>query len=350
MYKDAFVKITDFYGTNLQKSPEDIFCVLKNIIPFDSGFITLSGEITYKYNAGSEYRETITENLAIQNSPFGNITIQRNKKFTEDEKTVFKTCAAIIANLIKDIELSKIINMQVQALQEGILEKNKAYKTEKNKNDILSNFSHELRTPLTAIISSSELLSGEIFGTLNEKQLEYVNDIRISGLHLLGMINDILDMTKLENHSMKLNKTEFEITRAVDEVCNIIKPLAEKKKIEIIKNCTGNCELFADYTKIQQILFNLITNAVKYTPEGGRVEIFAERKKKFIEIKVKDNGIGIDKKFHKKIFEKFMQIEHLKNSNGLGLTITKELVKLHNGSIEVESTPQKGSVFTVKLP
>ena len=350
MYKDAFVKITDFYDTNLQKSPEDIFCVLKNIIPFDSGFITLSGEITYKYNAGYECRETITENLAIQNSPFGNITIQRNKKFTKDEKTLFKTCASIIANLIKDIELSKIINIQVQALQEGILEKNKAYKTEKNKNDILSNFSHELRTPLTAIISSSELLSGEIFGTLNEKQLEYVNDIRISGLHLLGMINDILDMTKLENHSMKLNKTEFEISRAVDEVCNIIKPLAKKTKIEIIKKCTGNCELFADYTKIQQILFNLITNAVKYTPEGGRVEIFAERKKKFIEIKVKDNGIGIDKKFHKKIFEKFMQIEHLKNSNGLGLTITKELVKLHNGSIEVESTPQKGSVFTVKLP
>lgn len=350
MYKDALVKITDFYGINLQKSPEDIFCVLKNIIPFDSGFITLSGEITYKYNAESECRETITENLAIQNSPFGNITIQRNKKFTEDEKTVFKTCASIIANLIKDIELSKIINMQVQALQEGILEKNKAYKTEKNKNDIFSNFSHELRTPLTAIISSSELLSDEIFGTLNEKQLEYVNDIRISGLHLLGMINDILDMTKLENHSMKLNKTVFEVSRAVDEVCNIIKPLADKKKIKIIKNCTGNCELFADYTKIQQILFNLITNAVKYTPEGGRVEISAKHKKKFIEIKVKDNGIGIDKKFHKKIFEKFMQIEHLKNSNGLGLTITKELVKLHNGSIEVESTPRKGSVFTVKLP
>ncbi len=350
MYKNALEQINEFFNINAAEKPEDIFTVLKGIINFKSGYISLSGLRVFNYNTGGELKYKLTNILNIKNSPFGEIQISRDYEFSNEEKIVFKTCSSIIANLIKDAELSKIIKIQLKALQDGLSETNKAYKSEKIKNDFFSNFSHELRTPLNAIISSSELLSEQIFGELNEKQLEYTNDIRISGLHLLGMINDILDMTKLEAKAMKLNKTEFKLTQAVDEVCNIIKPLAQKKNIKIIKKFCKDVKINADYQKIQQILFNLITNAVKYTNANGEIHLIIDKKSKYTTISVKDNGIGIDKKYHKIIFQKFTQLGYQQNSNGLGLTITKELVKLHKGRISLKSAPDRGSEFIVMLP
>lgn len=344
-------KINKFFTINIQDNPEEIFAVLNEIIPFQSSSIYFLNpkRLEYSYDL-KEHPYELSSDLSIKNTAFGILTISRDNEFTNEEEIIFKTCSSVISNLIKDIEISKIINMQVKALQEGILETSNAYKSAKSENEFFANFSHELRTPLNSIISSSELLSEQIFGTLNSKQQEYINDIRIAGLHLLGMINDILDMAKIEAKSMKLNLTEFNLSQAADEVCNILKPLAHKKSIEITKNFSSEDKITADYSKIQQIFFNLLSNAIKYTPENGKIEIIIEKETDFISFIIKDNGIGISPKDKKRIFKKFVQLGNEKNSNGLGLTITQELVKLHKGTISLVSSPNKGSHFTVKLP
>ena len=347
---NTITEIDNFFNIDVQKNPSEIFDVLKKVLDFESAYIYLSNELTYSYNTKDKYTYSIKEELKIQNAPFGIIEITRNQKYNENERKIFKTCSSIIANLIKDIEISKIVNIQVKTLQEGILENNTAYKNEKSKNDFFANFSHELKTPLNAIISSSELLAERIFGQLNNKQEEYVNDIRISGLHLLGMINDILDMAKLDANSMQLNLTQFDISTTLEDVYNIINPLAIKKNIKIKKICNITDPITADRQKIQQIFFNLISNAIKYTPENGEISIKINKLKDATFISVKDTGIGIDEKFHEKIFQKFVQLGSQKHSNGLGLTITKELVKLHNGDIKLKSKLQQGSEFIVTIP
>lgn len=349
MKPEILLKINKFFDTDIQSNPELIFSVLINIIDFDCAHIYLSEQLVYSYNPKVKCIHSISEDLKIKNSPFGRIEIAKNTCFSREDIIFFKTCASIIASLIKDIELTKIINMQVKALQDGIMEKNSEYEDAKETNDFFANFSHELRTPLNCIISSSELLSEKIFGELNEKQEEYINDIRVSGLHLLGMINDILDMAKFEAKLMKLNKTEFELAILLDEVCNMIIPIAIKKEIKILKKYQEPIIMFADRAKIQQVVFNLITNSIKYTPNGGEVKLFASKKDDKIELKIQDNGIGIEKKFQKTIFNKFMQIGNQQNSNGLGLTIVKEIIKLHKGKITLKSTPGIGTEFTISI-
>ena len=168
------------------------------------------------------------------------------------------------------------------------------------------------------------------------------------------MINEILDMSKIEANAMKIVKSTFWITRAIDEVCNILSPLAQKKNITLNKALSMDFEIFADYQKIQQILYNLISNAIKYSPENNQVDITAVCDEKSFKIAVHDNGIGIDKKYHGKIFAKFVQLDSAytkkESSTGLGLTITKELVELHGGKISVISEVNNGSTFIVEIP
>ena len=244
-------------------------------------------------------------------------------------------------------------------------EKNNAYKTikeqnekileaDKVKNEFLANISHELRTPLNSILGFSDILSTQLYGNLNSKQEEYINDIKVSATHLLGMINEVLDMSKIEANAMKIVKSAFWISRAVNEVCNILKPLALKKNINLNLNMKVDFEVFADYQKIQQILYNLVSNAIKYSPENDNVEIKIEAFDEFYRISIHDNGIGIDKKYHGKIFAKFVQLDSAytkkESSTGLGLTITKELVELHEGKISLISEVNNGSTFIVEIP
>lgn len=242
-------------------------------------------------------------------------------------------------------EILEIMNLQVEALQEGILEVNKADKTKSN---FLANVSHELRTPLNSIIGFSDLLAHERAGGLNEKQKEYVNDIRAAGLTLLGMINGILDISKIEAGVVKLNLSTFSAKTAVDEVLNIIFPLAHKRGLAIEAR-VEDVEITADYQKFQQILFNLLSNAVKFAKSRIVVELQQRDSsdpneycpQNDITLTVQDDGPGIDKKYQKKIFNKFEST----NSTGLGLAIVKEFVKLHNGTISVESMPEQGAKF-----
>ena len=168
------------------------------------------------------------------------------------------------------------------------------------------------------------------------------------------MINEILDMSKIEANAMKIVKSRFWISRAIDEACNILQPLAQKKNIKINKAIQSDFEVFADYTKIQQIIYNLMSNAIKYSPENDEIEIAVVYDDKTYKIAIHDNGVGIDKKYHGKIFAKFVQLDSAytkkESSTGLGLTITKELVELHGGKISLISEINNGSTFIVELP
>ncbi len=317
-------------------------------------------------STGDNFLKTHTyiAKLAIKESIFGFCVLSSNEEINETTKTSFETITNIISYKIKDYELNEVFKMQLKALQDNILEKENAYEIikkqhkkleelDKAKNLFLANISHELRTPLNAIIGFSQALDSKIFGELNEKQSEYIKDIQISGLHLLGMINEILDISKLEANAMKFSPTELNPTQTIQEVVNILEPLYKNKNISVMFNSNFEGKIKADYQKFQQILYNLLSNAIKFTQENGKIEIISESKNNDYILKIKDNGIGIEKKYHNKIFKKFIHLNNVytknQNSTGLGLTITKELVKLHNGKITLESEPQKGTTFTMEF-
>lgn len=360
-YEKSIELMNEFF--NIEQSENfsnEIFQTLQKIINFDSGYIfyTNPTRLEYSYNPKTNdinniQENYLVENLKIKNTIFGKIIITGNH-FSDTDKKVFRTCASIIANITKDKEISKIIKMQIQALQEGYEKVQKSNKkileSEKIKTKFISHISHELRTPLNSILGFSDLLGNEYIGKLNEKQKEYINDIKISGLHLLGMINEILDMSKIEAGAIKLTLREFEIKQAINEVINIINPLLIKKH-QTLETYIEEFKIKADYQKIQQILFNLLSNAIKYTPENGKIKISTSKKDNSAIIQIEDNGIGIATKNHKKIFKKFEQIgEAQANSTGLGLSITKELIKLHKGKIAINSELDKGSIFKITLP
>lgn len=316
---------------------------------------------------GSRQKSYIVSKIFIKSTVFGIIMLSKREEnfYKAEDLDALNAASSVLSYVLKDLELSNVFKLQLKALKDGILEKNQAYKTikeqnekileaDKIKNEFLANISHELRTPLNSILGFSDILSTQLYGELNHKQEEYINDIKISATHLLGMINEILDMSKIEANAMKIVKSAFWISRAVDEVCNILMPLAQKKNITLKKEMPADFEIFADYQKIQQILYNLISNAIKYSPENNSVEITITANDEFYKISVHDNGIGIDKKYHGKIFAKFVQLDSAytkkESSTGLGLTITKELVELHEGKISLISEVNNGSTFIVELP
>ena len=222
------------------------------------------------------------------------------------------------------------------------------------KSDFLANMSHELRTPLNAIIGFAEILRDELVGSINAEQRECVNDIHISGQHLLEMINDILDLSKIEAGKMALQLETFSIVEAVEEVNAIITALALKKDLDLTLNCNRNGMIEADRVKFKQIFYNLLSNAVKFTPEGGKVATEVEVTDTELRAQVIDTGIGIAEEDQAKLFAPFTQIDTSKSrrygGTGLGLALTHRLIELHGGEISVKSEEGKGSNFALKIP
>ncbi|RKU17319.1 hypothetical protein C6503_11130 [Candidatus Poribacteria bacterium] len=222
------------------------------------------------------------------------------------------------------------------------------------KSDFLANMSHELRTPLNAIIGFAEILRDELVGSINAEQRECVNDIHISGQHLLEMINDILDLSKIEAGKMVLQLETFSIVEAVEEVNTIITALAVKKNLDLTLNYNRDCMIEADRVKFKQIFYNLLSNAVKFTPEGGKVATELEVTGTELCAGVIDTGIGISEADRAKLFAPFTQIDTSKSrrygGTGLGLALTHRLIMLHGGEINVESQEGKGSNFTLRMP
>ena len=303
--------------------------------------------------------------LAIRETVFGFLLIGRPHEFKQADITIIDSITSVLSYKIKDLELSNVFKIQLKALKNAVQETNDAYRTiksqnkkivaaDKVKNEFLASVSHELRTPLNAIIGFSDILTSKVYGELNDKQAEYVKDIQIAGIQLLGMVNEILDISKIEANAIKLVKRYFEVSRPVIESCNILMPLIKNKNINVSYHIDKDIDIFADYQKIQQVLYNLLSNAIKYTPEKGSIVISVTNTAKKVRFSIKDSGIGIDKKDQKRIFGKFVQLEDAfykkETSTGLGLTITKQLVEMHKGSIKVVSEKGKGAEFIVTLP
>jgi len=231
------------------------------------------------------------------------------------------------------------------------------------KSKFLSNMSHELRTPLNHIIGFSELLLGKNFGDLNPKQEEYLSDVHESGLHLLSLVNEVLDVAKIEAGKLELKHAEIDLKPFLEQSLTIIVDKARSRNIELRTCIEGIPEtISADQLRLKQILYNLLSNAAKFTPDGGTICLSAamsstkgEGARKEVEIGVSDNGIGIRKEDLAKIFEPFSQLDNLLSrkypGTGLGLALTRNLVEMHGGRIWVESEgPGKGSTFRFTLP
>jgi signal transduction histidine kinase len=247
-----------------------------------------------------------------------------------------------------------------QVLQEKNIElesaRSVAEKTNLAKSDFLANMSHELRTPLNSVIGFSEVLQDRIFGPINDKQMEYVNNILTSGRHLLSLINDILDLSKVESGKMKLELSDFSLRESLDASLMMLMEKALKGGIELHLDITPPADLriMADQRKLKQILYNLLSNAVKFTPAGGTVVLSALRDGDFIEITVADSGIGIKEEDIAKLFHPFTQLESVYTKEykgtGLGLALNKDLVELHGGRVWVESRFGTGSRFSFNIP
>jgi signal transduction histidine kinase len=224
----------------------------------------------------------------------------------------------------------------------------------KNKSEFLANMSHELRTPLNAIIGFSDVLLQGLSGPLNPKQLEYLTDIRGSGAHQLSLINDILDLSKVEAGRMELELGPVSVPEAIAAGITLVHERAVSHGIALDSAVAPDLPLIqADGRKLKQVMLNLLTNAVKFTPAGGRVTARADASNGEIVISVSDTGVGIDPADQERIFAEFEQTQHGKDAEegtGLGLTLCKKLVELHGGRIWVESELGVGSRFTFALP
>lgn len=224
-----------------------------------------------------------------------------------------------------------------------------------SKSEFLANVSHELRTPLNSIIGFSDILLEKVFGELNEKQFRYVSNISTSGKHLLVLINDILDLSKVEAGKMELHYSEFSIDSVFEEVKAVLSPLIQVKSLEVTFNIESNFKtLEADRGRLIQILYNLVSNAIKFTPNGGKVSIYCKKSGNRALISVIDTGIGISAEDQVKLFQPFTQLDASTTrqycGTGLGLALVKKIVDLHQGDVWVESDPGKGSNFTFALP
>jgi signal transduction histidine kinase len=225
----------------------------------------------------------------------------------------------------------------------------------RHKSEFLANMSHELRTPLNAIIGFSEVLSERMFGELNPKQAEYMQDIHASGRHLLSLINDILDLSKIEAGRMELELARFSLPAALENALTLVRERAERHGLSVGLTVDPRVgELAGDERKIKQILLNLLSNAVKFTPEGGRVAVAAVPADGFVEVSVTDTGIGIAPEDQEVIFEEFRQAggdyARKREGTGLGLALARRFVELHGGRIWVKSEVGKGSTFTFTIP
>jgi signal transduction histidine kinase len=265
--------------------------------------------------------------------------------FSEKEIALLKTFADQAAIAIQNAKLFREIQEKSAQLEVA----------NKHKSDFLANMSHELRTPLNAIIGFSEAMMDRLFGDLNEKQADYLKDIHESGKHLLSLINDILDLSKIEAGRMELELSSFHLPSAISNAITLIRERAMRHGIALgvhIDERLG--EFQADERKLKQVLLNLLSNAVKFTPDGGRVDVSAKLDTDKVEISVKDTGVGISPEDQASLFEEFKQFgkdrSRKAEGTGLGLSLTKRLVELHGGQILVDSAVGHGSTFRVMLP
>jgi len=276
----------------------------------------------------------------------GCLAVTRNEpgEFPADTIELLRTFATQSALAIQNARLFREIAAKSHQLEVA----------SQHKSEFLANMSHELRTPLNAIIGFSEVLSERMFGELNEKQDEYLKDIHASGQHLLALINDILDLSKIEAGRMELDVTEFDLPTAVDNALTLIRERAGRRGIALHTTVDQRLgHIRGDERKIRQVLLNLLSNAIKFTPEGGRIHVAAKAVDGAMEVSVSDTGVGIAPDDQKVVFEEFRQVgtaDKKVEGTGLGLALSRKFIELHGGEIWVESRVGEGSTFTFTVP
>jgi signal transduction histidine kinase len=272
------------------------------------------------------------------------VTRRAPGEFTDDVVELLKTFATQSALAIQNARLFRELEIKSRELEVA----------SQHKSEFLANMSHELRTPLNAIIGFSEVLSDRMFGDLNEKQEEYLKDIYASGTHLLSLINDILDLSKIEAGRMELELTDFDLPTALDNALMLVRERAGRRSITLHMAVDAQLgQVRADERKIRQVVLNLLSNAIKFTPEGGRIEVGAVPRDGFVEVSVSDTGVGIAPEDQEAVFEEFRQVgtaEKKAEGTGLGLTLCRKFVELHGGRIWVTSQVGVGSTFTFTIP
>ncbi len=293
------------------------------------------------------FRAVLAVPLLREERILGGLALSRKSPgaFPPETVDLLRTFAAQSALAIQNARLFRELEEKSRELEAA----------SRHKSEFLANMSHELRTPLNAIIGFSEVLQERMFGELNAKQAEYVQDVHASGRHLLSLINDILDLSKVEAGRMELELAAFSLPAALHNALTLVRERAERHGLTVslaVDERLG--DVVGDERKVKQVLLNLLSNAVKFTPEGGRIAVTAQPADGFVEIAVSDTGIGIAPEDHEAIFEEFRQVgsdyARKREGTGLGLALAKRLVELHGGRIWVKSEVGKGSTFIFTLP
>jgi signal transduction histidine kinase len=292
------------------------------------------------------YRALLSVPLVVEQRIVGALTVLRLNagSFAAETVNLLTTFASQSALAIQNARLYREIEAKGQQLETA----------SRHKSEFLSNMSHELRTPLNAIIGFSEVLSERLFGEVNDKQAEYLRDILESGRHLLSLINDILDLSKIEAGRIELELADFHLPNAIENALVLVRERAGRRGIQLgcaVDERLGNVR--ADERKVKQVLLNLLSNALKFTPEGGQVDVRAVQHDGFAELSVTDSGVGIAPEDQEVVFEEFRQVGSAAKKvegTGLGLAISRKLIELHGGRIWVTSRVGTGSTFTFTLP
>jgi signal transduction histidine kinase len=295
---------------------------------------------------GAGFRALLSVPLLREEQIIGSLSLSRNApgEYSSEVIEVLKTFATQSALAIQNARLFREIadkSRQIEAAS-------------RHKSEFLANMSHELRTPLNAIIGFSEILAEKMFGDINEKQTEYLHDILESGRHLLSLINDILDLSKVEAGRMELELSGFDLPSAIENALILVRERASRRGITLGRTIDERLgTLRGDERKVKQVLLNLLSNALKFTPEGGRIDVSARAQDGVAEIAVTDTGVGIAPEDQEAIFEEFRQVgtaDKKVEGTGLGLALSRKFIELHGGRIWVKSDVGQGSTFTFTLP
>ena len=292
------------------------------------------------------YRSVLAVPLLRDDHLLGGLVVNRSSagEFAPQVIELLKTFATQSALAIQNARLFREIEVKSRELETA----------SRHKSEFLANMSHELRTPLNAIIGFSEVLAERMFGEVNEKQAEYLADILESGRHLLSLINDILDLSKIEAGRMELEPSDFDLPTAIENTLTLVRERAQRRTITLGRTVDDRLGMIhGDERNVKQVLLNLLSNALKFTPEGGQISVRAEMRDGTAEISVTDTGVGIAPEDQEAVFEEFRQVGSAAKKaegTGLGLAISRKFIELHGGRISVTSQVGSGSTFTFWLP